>query len=829
MGANNRTNRQNRILDIVRQNTVSMLELPAADRSWIHAAAVSDSLNLDRANVARELNTLYRDGELIKLQGKPTLYICRETLNQKYPNVFFPSTLPKGSRIEDYTATPAAEPSRVPDQTLTELECQVGAEASMKSAVLYAKAAVMYPGHGLHTLITGSVGVGKSQMALKMYNHAISKGALPADAPFIVVNCRDHASSPRLLLNQLFGFSREAAPKGEKSRRGLIDRAAGGILCLNGIERLSPDVQDVLITLLEKNTYTRVGEPSIIRKANVMVIALSTESAQSPDLQSLNQRFPVHIPIPDLRERTTGELAEILMDTFQAECVSTGLSFRISKEVFSCFLKASYPSNLGELNSAVRTSCSLVYLENASTAPQPRIMEIGFRHLPADMLQAIHEDVRKDQEVRDLLDNNDFSYILFTPVGFSTDRYTKEQLLNIIHNSPKNGSDKATQPVPLAVSLEHLRHTLKKNHHVLMEYPKAVLDAISPTLMDMVKRSMGSSEFASLTNYPKDVYQFAAFVQDCVQGLVDPMPNVLRVIEPLKQLCPSELQVVESLQLLLREQGLPTLSHTAVCCLIACLNHAQQRHTREYIPVMLVCHGRDVAFSMSDYVNRSLGTTLIYPLSYQDDMSLDELLQQSADLARQIDYGNGVLLAADMPPFTELHEYIHTTTGIPCETVPGVSLPLLLSLGQRILHENVSLHDLVNDARIAVSGVTARPEVSFQDRICNEVLAPALAFLNPQKAMDVLGITLTEILQQLHLPWSTEIATKFIIHCSHMLERLILGDPLPYDRLKFFVNQYASLMNELERQMKYPAEVFGVFIPASELAYVAEIFLPYLQ
>ena len=38
-----------------------------------------------------------------------------------------------------------------------------------------------------------------------------------------------------------------------------------------------------------------------------------------------------------------------------------------------------------------------------------------------------------------------------------------------------------------------------------------------------------------------------------------------------------------------------------------------------------------------------------------------------------------------------------------------------------------------------------------------------------------------------------------------------------------------SLMNELERQMQYPCEVFGVSIPASELAYVAEIFIPYIS
>ena len=65
---------------------------------------------MDRANIARELNALYLDGQLIKIQGKPTYYISRYLLEQRYPSVFFPSTLPKGSQIRsfiDVSAQPA--------------------------------------------------------------------------------------------------------------------------------------------------------------------------------------------------------------------------------------------------------------------------------------------------------------------------------------------------------------------------------------------------------------------------------------------------------------------------------------------------------------------------------------------------------------------------------------------------------------------------------------------------------------------------------------------------------------------------------------------------
>lgn len=830
MDAISSTSRQEKVLEVVRKNTLRTLEKPSSEAQWIHAGAIADTLKMDRANVARELNKLYRDGQLIKLQGKPTLYICRATLSRQYPGIFFPSTLPKGSNPMEYSVPRERETVQQTPVGMTELESMIGVEISMKEAILHAKAAVMYPGHGLHTLITGSVGVGKANFAENMYNHAVSKGALPADAPFIMVNCREHNSTPRLLMNQLFGYSREAAPKGEKSRRGLIERAAGGILCLNGVEKLPPDVQDVLITLLEKNIYTRIGEASVTRYANVMVIAISTESMDSPYLQALSQRFPVQIQIPDLKNRHIQELAEILIDTFQQEAQSTGLNFRISKEVFSCFLKATYPGNLGELSSAVRTTCSLAYLEYSSTMPQPKIMEIQFHHLLPDVLRSIREDTGKDQQIRNLFSHQDFSYILFSPTGFSTDQHNGPHFLELLHGVAKIDHSDSLLSAPLIIANEHLRHYLGRNAQNYVNRFTVLQDLFPDDVLEAVRRTLTlQSDFAYLLNLPNGIYHLTSCIHDELRGKLPLIPNALWLVNNLRSVCPQEMEVVDALQRNLEEKGKSRLSDSAICYVTACLSMAHRRSTIGTVQVMLVCHGKDVATNMAEYVNDSMNTTAVHGICYHAGMAFETLLEQVADQARKIDQGCGILLMVDMEPLTQLHEHILQTTGIHTETVSNVSLPLLLSAARRAVEEQTPLHLLAEDAQASTMAAGPRKESSFLDRTINEVLAPALTFLNPQKTVDVLSATLTEILRSLHLVWSTEIAIKFIFHCSHMLERLIQGDALRYDRLKVFVNQNADLMNELERQMQYPSEVFGVSIPASELAYVAEIFLPYLN
>ena len=64
--------RKEDVLAAVQEDTERMLSSPGGTAQWSHAAALADRLQMDRANVARELNLLYQNGQLIKIQGKRT-------------------------------------------------------------------------------------------------------------------------------------------------------------------------------------------------------------------------------------------------------------------------------------------------------------------------------------------------------------------------------------------------------------------------------------------------------------------------------------------------------------------------------------------------------------------------------------------------------------------------------------------------------------------------------------------------------------------------------------------------------------------------------------
>lgn len=52
------------------------------------------------------------------------------------------------------------------------LDRMIGADLSLNVPIQQAKAAILYPPNGLHTLILGETGVGKSMFAELMYNFA---------------------------------------------------------------------------------------------------------------------------------------------------------------------------------------------------------------------------------------------------------------------------------------------------------------------------------------------------------------------------------------------------------------------------------------------------------------------------------------------------------------------------------------------------------------------------------------------------------------------------------------------------------------------------------
>lgn len=136
------------------------------------AQEVAEKFQLDRTNVSRYLNELYKEKKIEKGNGKPIKY--------RIPSI-----------LHNY-----------PFRRL------IGADGSLKVAVQQAQAAILYPPRGLHTLILGKTGTGKSLFAECMYEYAKDSKVIRENAPFITFNCADYSQNPQLLYGHIFGIKK---------------------------------------------------------------------------------------------------------------------------------------------------------------------------------------------------------------------------------------------------------------------------------------------------------------------------------------------------------------------------------------------------------------------------------------------------------------------------------------------------------------------------------------------------------------------------------------------------------------------------------------------
>ena len=109
----------------------------------------------------------------------------------------------------------------------------IGSNGSLKVQINQAKAAITYPPKGLHVLLLGPSGVGKSHLADAMYKFAKGTNNFKEDCEFVVFNCADYADNPQLLLSQLFGSVKGAYTGATENKKGIVEICNGGILFLD--------------------------------------------------------------------------------------------------------------------------------------------------------------------------------------------------------------------------------------------------------------------------------------------------------------------------------------------------------------------------------------------------------------------------------------------------------------------------------------------------------------------------------------------------------------------------------------------------------------------
>mgnify|MGYP002496271937 CR=1 FL=1 len=206
----------------------------------------------------------------------------------------------------------------------------------------------------VNVLIRGETGTGKEVAASLI--HACSDRR---DHLMVRINCG--AIPEHLMESELFGYERGAFAGAMKTKKGLIELAAGGTVFLDEIGEMAFDLQAKLLRILETGEFIKIGDTKPT-KVDVRIIAATNRDLEKEielghfreDLFYRLSVFQIHLPA--LRERVE-DIPLHIKAFVSAFSSKMGKNIRtISPEYIDALKKRAWKGNVRELRNAIERS-----------------------------------------------------------------------------------------------------------------------------------------------------------------------------------------------------------------------------------------------------------------------------------------------------------------------------------------------------------------------------------------------------------------------------------------------------------------------------------------
>jgi transcriptional regulator with AAA-type ATPase domain/transcriptional regulatory protein LevR len=581
----------------------------------------------------------------------------------------------------------------------------IGSDGSLKTQIQQAKAAVLYPPHGLHTLIIGPTGVGKSILAEAMYHFAVETGKLPENAPFVVFNCADYAENPQLLLSQLFGHIKGAYTGADSPKEGLVEKANGGILFLDEVHRLPPEGQEILYYLIDKGKFRRLGETESFRTASVMIIAATTEDIESSLLLTFRRRIPMIIELPPLSARPISERYEIIKDFFRKEADRIGVKIKVKQEALRALLMHDCPGNLGQLRSDIQVACARGFLSYIGN--QKDFIEVDLIDLPVHARRGMLKVQNRIPDIETLLQGD----LMVNPGEADITPMPKEDLYIFPEEIYRYIEEKYQELQSQGLSQEVINRVIGGELEVKFQQLVRQFETKHKTLEKKDLEGIVGSQIVNLTEQMIKVaekklgkvdnhlfYCLAIHLSATLDRIRQGKPVINPQLEKVKNEYKLEYKVAKEMVEIVEEltgYKMPEDEIAFVAMYLRTMTHPADFKTGR-VGVIVLTHGH-VAKGMVEVVNRLLGVEHAVGIEMSLDEEPEAVLQKTIDVVKEVDEGKGVLLLVDMGSLLTFGEIITQKTGIPTMTVGRVDTVMVLEAVRRAILPDTSLGDIVKN------------------------------------------------------------------------------------------------------------------------------------
>jgi len=630
-------------IDIVYQ------KLKELDRGiGVSASDIADSLGLSRANVSSDLNRLCDEGKAVKVGTKPVLFRYVEEISNKREETSLDKFLEKNP--------------------------------SLFSAVEQAKAAILYPPNGMHILILGETGVGKSMFAELIHKYAIEMNRMDENSPFIVFNCADYANNPQLLVSQLFGSKKGAYTGADYDKVGLIEKADGGILFLDEVHRLPPEGQEMFFTFMDKGIFRRLGETDLERKSNVLIISATTENPDSILLKTFTRRIPMIIRLPSLRERSIEERFNLICQFIREESNKLGRQIIVSVNSMKAFLSYNCPNNIGQLKTDIQLACAKAYADFVSNKKEE--IKINSIDLPQYIRNGLYMETEHRQLWNKFLEINKRYYVFDKNeenILFEKDS-SKDNIYEMIDSRMHELKSMGLTGEELDKEMEKdINDYFEKYFHKVNKIIDVsdIENVVGIEIVQTVEEIIKYAEKRLKKELSKELYcGMAVHIYNAVERIkrnrkiVNPQLNRIRTEH--SEEFNTALDCLKIIERVL-DVSMPIDEAGFLAMLFAYDGRVVKEQEKKDVKVIVIAHGTATASSMVETANNLLGTKYAIGINAPLDEKPQQVISRLKAYLKNAGIKSDILFLVDMGSLTTFGEEIEKEFGIRTKTIPLVS------------------------------------------------------------------------------------------------------------------------------------------------------------
>ena len=666
----------------------------------VSASTLGQALGLSRANVSGDLNKLCLTEKVKKGDGRPVLF---------YP-------IKEDIYVESDTNC---------------LDIFAKENLSLITAVEQAKASILYPPNGMHSLILGDTGVGKSMFVSLMHQYAMEMKKLKKDAPFIVFNCADYANNPQLLMSQLFGVKKGTYTGANTDKVGLLEKANEGILFLDEVHRLPAEGQEMFFTYMDKYTFRRMGETEVERKVKVLIISATTENPESNLLKTFTRRIPMIIKIPNLNERTVEERFNLVPKFFIEESARLNKEILVSANSMKALISYHCENNVGQLKNDVQLVCAKAYADFLSRKKD------SIKINSSDLVSHVKEGLLKAKDLSEiwskLLWKNNLGnrYCIFDARKNSfvlKDEENGENIYEVIDKKANELKSRGLQDEEIERMMEQSIDDFFNKYINSINYNTTkpnLANLVDPSILNLMDELIKSAEEnLNKTFSSKIYYGLALHISTTInrvrnnKKIVNPQLNKIRT-EYRKEFFAALncINIIEK-----RTELVLPIDEAGFMAMFFAMDDEKQLNKGGKVKIIVVTHGNSTATSMCDVANKILGVEYAVGFNLHLDMAIHEMIDRIKSFVKHDMNLEGYLLLVDMGSLTTLREIVEGEFHLPVKAISNVSTLYVLEATRKALL-GCTISEIYNDMlRIPTLSNTELEEVALEEPVRKSII-----------------------------------------------------------------------------------------------------------